>query len=122
MPANKRQKRSENILATPCYLDEVEAFFRERVGSHHNSVSYQTLSSEALQNCLELFCNGDLKALLRYCRDANNENLDEEEIDEMVEALHEDGTTINQPFCFAPGAVAIKQMLVSKRLVEFQQN
>ena len=55
--------------------------------------------------------------MLRTCRDANNENLDEEEIDEMVEALHEDGTTINQPFCFAPGAVAIKQMLVSKRLV-----
>ena len=118
MPANKRQKRSENIIATPRYLDEVEAFFRERVESHHNSVSYQTLSSEALQNCLELgFCNGDVKSLLRTCRDANNENLDEEEIDEMVEALHEDGTTINQPFCFAPGAVAIKQMLVSKRLV-----
>ena len=30
----------------------------------------------------------------------------------MIVDLREHGKTINQPFCFAPGAVAIKQQLV----------
>ena len=120
MPAKTQQKRKKS--ETPRYLEELEDFFRESVRAEANRVSYKSLSPEALQTCLEFgFCKGDLKSLLRTCRDPNNEELDEEEIDDMLEALHENGTTINQPFCFAPGAVAIKQMLVSNRLVRHER-
>ena len=105
MPVKTQQKRKKS--ETPRYLEELEDFFRESVRAEANRVSYKSLSPEALQACLELgFCHGDLKSLLRTCRDPNNEELDEEEIDDMLEALHENGTTINQPFCFAPGAVS----------------
>ena len=120
MPVKTQQKRKKS--ETPRYLEELEDFFRESVRAEANRVSYKSLSPEALQSCLELgFCHGDLKSLLRTCRDPNNEELDEEEIDDMLEALHENGTTINQPFCFAPGAVAIKQMLVSNRVVHHER-
>jgi hypothetical protein len=119
MSVHKKRKRKKD--ERPCYLEELEVFFRERVGAQADRVSCKTLSPKALKSCLEVgFCNGDLKALLRTCRDPNNVELDEEDIDDMIEALHENGTTINEPFCFAPGAVAIKQMLVSNRLVQHE--
>ena len=80
MSAHKKRKRKKD--ERPCYLEELEVFFRERVGAQADRVSCKTLSPKALNSCLEVgFCNGDLKALLRTCRDPNNVELDEEDID-----------------------------------------
>ena len=70
------------------------------------------LQKESFDFIQKIFFNSDLKKLLLSCRDCDNNEFDEDEIEEMIVDLREHGKTINQPFCFAPGAVAIKQQLV----------
>jgi hypothetical protein len=71
----------------------------------------ERVPADAFEHLLEEFCNGDVMEILRECRHENNEKYDEDTIAELVRALDEDGKTINAPFCFTKGAMALKWSL-----------
>ena len=58
------------------------------------------------------FCNGNVREIIALCRNADNVPYTPEEIDEMMEDLNNNGHTLNLPFCFTEGAMALKNSIL----------
>ena len=67
--------------------------------------------ARAHEALLRAFHGGDVAKILRECRHANNEAYDDDDVEAATEALTRDGTTVNAPFCFTAGAIALKRAL-----------
>ena len=60
------------------------------------------------------FCDGNVREIIAQCRDADNVPYTPEEIDEMMEDLNNNGHTLNLPFCFTEGAMALKNSILNE--------
>ena len=60
------------------------------------------------------FCDGNVREIIALCRDADNVPYTPEEIDEMMEDLNNNGHTLNLPFCFTEGAMALKNSILNE--------
>uniref|UniRef100_A0A7S0PW39 JmjC domain-containing protein n=1 Tax=Micromonas pusilla TaxID=38833 RepID=A0A7S0PW39_MICPS len=60
------------------------------------------------------FCDGNVREIIALCRDADNVPYTPEEIDEMMEDLNNNGHTLNLPFCFTEGAMALKNSILNQ--------
>lgn len=94
-------------------------FARERVPARRGSAP-RTVDPATFAKVLEGFYDGDVESILRECRDERNVGWSEGEIEEAMRALREDGKTINAPFCFAPGAIRLKQSLHAREWRAFR--
>ena len=75
------------------------------------TASPRVMDEQTFKHILEGFYGGDVEAILNSCRDESNEAWSEAHVEEAMRALHEDGKTINAPFCFAPGAIELKRLM-----------
>ena len=60
--------------------------------------------------------HGERREIIALCRNADNVPYTPEEIDEMMEDLNNNGHTLNLPFCFTEGAMALKNSILYLRM------
>ena len=86
-----------------------EQFISDRWGKKPFST---TLHPAVLERMLEGFHNGDVAHVLSECRRVDNSAYSAEEVEEMQRGLDGQRKTINQPYCFCPGALDLSRAFV----------
>lgn len=71
-----------------------------------------TLAPAVMERLLAGFHDGDVVRVLSQCRRVDNSSYSADEVDEMQRELDSQRKTLNQPYCFCPGALELSGAFV----------